>query len=206
MTQVHVEPPPIPLVKGKYDGKLDKYLLKLKLRRDPNSIMSDLYEFKMSLFDNVDPEEFLLFVRNFNMTLTASGMMEMGAKVQYLCTLVDGESLLQFDSLSYGVECTEPLTVEYIIKGLVLYFFPVNFLSKQKCAMCHGMSKQCIIKVRRYINRFIDLNEYLASFSGAKFSHKIGLTELNEILLKIMPNICSKKAYVQGFDCKSIFS
>ena len=29
---------------------------------------SDLYEFKSALFDNGDPEEFLLFIRNFNMT------------------------------------------------------------------------------------------------------------------------------------------
>ena len=33
---------------------------------------------------------------------------------------------------------------------------------------------------------------------------KMGVTELNEILLKIMPNIWSKQAYVQGFDCETI--
>ena len=35
---------------------------------------------------------------------------------------------LQFYLLPYDVEITEPLTVEYIIKGLVLYFTPVDFL------------------------------------------------------------------------------
>ena len=71
MTQVHVEPPTIPLIKGKYDGKSDKYLLKMKLRRDPTSSTADLYEFKMSLFDNGKPEELSLCMRNFNMTLVA---------------------------------------------------------------------------------------------------------------------------------------
>ena len=33
---------------------------------------------------------------------------------------------------------------------------------------------------------------------------KIGITELNEILLNSMTTIWSKKAYVQGFNCKSI--
>ena len=51
----------------------------------------------MSLFDHGDPEEFLLFVRNFNMTLTATGTMEMDAKIQYICTLFHGEVLRQFE-------------------------------------------------------------------------------------------------------------
>ena len=50
ITQVYVEITPIPLIKIKYDGKSDKYFVKLKLRRYPKSSMSDLYEFRMSLF------------------------------------------------------------------------------------------------------------------------------------------------------------
>ena len=52
----------------------------------------------------------------------------------------------------------------------------------------------------------IDLNEYLHSFPGSAQTHKIGMTELNEILLNIMPNSWSKQAYVQVFDWKSITS
>ena len=33
----------------------------------------------------------------------------------------------------------------------------------------------------------------------------MGVTELNEILLKSMPNRWSKQSYVQGFDCKTIY-
>ena len=54
MTQPHVEPPPIPLSKENHDGKSEKYFVKLKLRRDPTSPTSDIYEFKMYLFDNGD--------------------------------------------------------------------------------------------------------------------------------------------------------
>ena len=88
MTQPHVEPPTIPLIKENHNGKADKDSVKLKLRRDPTSPTSDLHEFKMSLFDNGDPEEFLLFFSNFNMTLTESGMLEADAKFQYHRTLV----------------------------------------------------------------------------------------------------------------------
>ena len=90
VTHPHVEPPPIPLIQETYYGKSDKYFVKLKLRRDPTSSTSDLYEFKMSLFDNDETEDFLLFVSNFNTNLAASGTLEVGTKIQYLRTLVRG--------------------------------------------------------------------------------------------------------------------
>ena len=75
MTQVQVETPPIPLIKGKYNGKSEKDFVKLKLCTDPTSSTSELYEFKMSLFDNGDLEDFLLSVCNFNITLATSGRL-----------------------------------------------------------------------------------------------------------------------------------
>ena len=53
--QVHVEPLSIPLIKVEYYGKSDKDSVQLKFRRDPTSSTSDLYEFKMYLFDNIEP-------------------------------------------------------------------------------------------------------------------------------------------------------
>ena len=86
----------------------------------------------MSLFDNGEPEGILLFVRNFNMSLAASGMLKAGAKYQYFRTLVHREALCQFYWFSSDVEITETLDVDYIIMGLAQYFIPVNLLSKQK--------------------------------------------------------------------------
>ena len=80
--------------------------------------MSDFYEFNMDLFLNGKPREFLLFVQNINITLMASGTLTMGAKIQYLRTLVHGEKLCQFDSMHDYLEGTNPLTVESIILGL----------------------------------------------------------------------------------------
>ena len=122
MTQAYVYPPPIPPIKGTCDGKSNKYFVKLKFCRDHTSSTSDLYYFRMYLFDDSNPEEFLLFVRNFNMTLVEIGILETGANIQYLLTLVHGEALFQFDSLYADVESTETLNVEFIIKGLALYF------------------------------------------------------------------------------------
>ena len=81
----------------------------------PTSGRSELYEFKLSLFNNGDLKVFLLFVHNFKMTIEASGTLETATKVQYLCTLVCGESLHQFNTLSSYMEIINPLTVEAII-------------------------------------------------------------------------------------------
>ena len=61
------------------------------------------------------------------------------------------------------------------------------------------------LEVRRYAARFIDLYEYLASFIGSTMANKMVVTKLNKILFKNMPNSCSKQAYVQGFDCETIY-
>ena len=131
------------------------------------------------------------------MTLVSSGMLEMGVNIQCLRMIVCGEALNEFDLLSSDMEMIKSLTVEYIIKGLSLYFPPVNLIIK-KIAMHRGMNKPCILKVRRYTARLIDLNEYLDFLPGATLSDKIGVTELK------VPNIWYKQVYVQGFDCESI--
>ena len=84
----HVEPPSIPLIKEMYNGKSDKDLVMLKFHRDPTSSTSYLFEFKMSFFDHGYPEEFMLFIRNFNITLAATGTLEIDTKFQHLRTLV----------------------------------------------------------------------------------------------------------------------
>ena len=102
----------------------------------PASEKSDPYEFKIALSDNDEPEDFLLFVCNFNMTLEASGTLKDGIEVQYLHTLVHGEALSQFDALYFEVEGSTPLTLEDIILGLgTKLFLLMRYPSKSaRCA------------------------------------------------------------------------
>ena len=87
-----------------------------------------------------------------------------------------------------------------VILGLGTYFPPVNAFSKQKRAMLHGTRNTCELKVRRYADHIIYLNEYLDAFPVSKASDKIGDMDLNKILLNSMPNGRSNQAHVQGFD------
>ena len=77
-----VEPPPIPLIKSNNYEIFDKYCVKIKLCRDLTSKNSDPYKLKMAFFDNGKPEEVLLFVNNFNMTLKALGALAATANIQ----------------------------------------------------------------------------------------------------------------------------
>ena len=94
-----MEPPPTPLIKETCNNKSDKHLVTIKLRRDLTSSTSDLYEFKISLFDHGELGEFLLFIQNFNMTLAATGILDIDAKIYDIHMLVHGEALRQFDML-----------------------------------------------------------------------------------------------------------
>ena len=85
---------------------------------DPMSEKFDLYDFKMSLFENGNPEEFLLFVCNFQMTLKASVTLTASADIHYICTLLRCKALHQLDTLSVKVR----RTFLYIHKSLILVF------------------------------------------------------------------------------------
>ena len=81
MTQAHVEHPTTPLIKIKHGDKSYKDFVKLKLCRDTTSDTLYLYDFKMDFFDSGNPEELLLLVQNFNITIAASGNLATSANI-----------------------------------------------------------------------------------------------------------------------------
>ena len=100
---MHIKPPPILLFKSDRNDKSDKDYVGFKLRRDMTSEKLYLYQLKMYLFKNGNPEGFLLFIRNFSLTIKALETLETAAKVHYLCSLFCVEYLCQFDSLPSDV-------------------------------------------------------------------------------------------------------
>ena len=92
----------------------------------------------MALFDNGDPEKFLLLIWDFNMTIELTGTLNPGVNTQYVRTPVQGEKSRQFDILSAVVESATPENLASIILGLGTYFFLVNVLPR-KSAMRRRM-------------------------------------------------------------------
>ena len=70
----------------------------------------------------------------------------------------------------------------------------MNALSKQKRAMHCGMKKPHKFIVRLYASCLIVINDYLDDFLGENSSDNIGETEINKILLNIIPNGWSEQA------------
>ena len=63
-----------------------------------------------------------MFIRNFNMTVEVSGTLLYIEKTQYLCTLVRGEALRQFDMFSNVLGMNTSENSKFIIMGLGTYF------------------------------------------------------------------------------------
>ena len=64
--------------------------------------------------------------------------------------------------------------------------------------MHFGMRKICKLKLRRYAERMVEINERFI-FPGSKESEKIRENQLNEILLQIISNGWISQVYAQGF-------
>ena len=87
----------------------------------------------MVLFDNIEPEEFLLFVWNFQVTLNTSGTIASSLKIHYLHTLLRGESVRQIDMLSIELESTTISHLNSIFLGLSMHFSLVIYCQIKVC-------------------------------------------------------------------------
>ena len=145
---------------------------------DLMSSKSDLYGFKMALFDNGDPEGFLLFVMNFQMILKASRILASGMKIKYLRMLLHVKALFHINVLYSKVISTVSKHLKSIVLCLGTYFFPIHLLSKQKRTIRHVMSNPHGLTVILHLACMIDSNNYLAVFPGSKASNNKIETEL----------------------------
>ena len=145
-----------------------------------------MYEFKMDLFDRGKSEKFFLFVQNSKEMLYESGTIIANEDLPYLCTLLCGESICQFDNLCAWFGSMTMAHFNQVILSLGSYFPPLNALSKKNHKMHHIMSNQHKIKVTCYAASMIDINEYLAEFIGSEASEKL----VNHIWTKSYLTVC----------------
>ena len=68
--------------------------------------------------------------------------------------------------------------------------------------MGHAMRKPQDIQLKRSSAQLTELNNYLPRFPGSRNSKKMGLEELNEILLQSVPSSWARQAYIWGWDFK----
>ena len=138
---------------------MERYDVKIKLRKNSTSEKLDMYEFKMDLFDNCKPEQFLLLVSNIKMELEVSGIITSNTKLQFLCNLLFGKSLCKFETLCLKIWSMTMTHLNQVILGLGLYSPPLNEFPKQKRAMRCGMIYLHELKVSIYAVRMVEFNE-----------------------------------------------
>ena len=97
------------------------------MRKDPTSEKSDLYKFKMTLFDNGNPEEFFLFMQNFKMTPEALDKLFSSVKLHYLPTVLHGKAPCQIDTFYDQTGSTNTPHLNRIILGVGTYFYLLTF-------------------------------------------------------------------------------
>ena len=96
---------------------------------------------KWPRLENGEPENFLLFVQNFNITINASVMLASNKKLQYLRNLIHGEELSQYYNLCAQFRSTTMAHLNPFILGIGTYFFTFNALSKPKRVVQRGTRK-----------------------------------------------------------------
>ena len=100
----------------------------------------------------------LISLRDLQTALDSSGAITDYGKIQYLCTLLRGGSLHEFETLFEKIGHTTNKNLNRIILGLGTYFFPINYPSEKNHTMWCGMRKQSELKVRQYAAYLIKTN------------------------------------------------
>ena len=67
------------------------------MRQNPSDVASETYKLKIATFEHGQPEEFLEIVNNFKRTIDGTGTTMAAGKINYLRTLLRGESLRELD-------------------------------------------------------------------------------------------------------------
>ena len=128
---MHVEPPPTPPSKtATLEIQQRDRLNKGKNLGDPGLVTSKTYKTKMAIFNNVQPDEFLLFIKDFRRTLEDTGAILTSGHIHYLCSLIHREALHKLYYIDNYHRDTTATNVEAIMQGLGMYF-SAKMISKQ---------------------------------------------------------------------------
>ena len=83
-------PPPILLNREVTDNAKECEMNKIKMRQDPESVMSETYDLKIDTFENGKPEELLALTKNFKTAIDRPGTKFETGRNSYVCTMLHG--------------------------------------------------------------------------------------------------------------------
>ena len=119
--------------------------------------MSETYNINMSTFKDVQPEEFLVLLKNFRIAIYGTGTTSPLGKINYLHTMLSGEALREFNGLPSQNSGTENSNLNHIKEGLLGYLAPINALSNKNRVMRCAMGKPQSLLFKNFYARLMEI-------------------------------------------------
>ena len=70
------------------------------MRINLSTSTSETYNINMSTFEDIQPEEFLVLLKNFSIPIDTTVSTSALEQINYICSILHGEYLRQFDELA----------------------------------------------------------------------------------------------------------
>ena len=93
------------------------------MRRKPATSMSETYNINMSTFEDGQPEELLVLLKNSIIAKNGTGPMSAFVQTNYLRKMLRGGALREFGELSSQNSGTTNSHVKHIVEVLLGFFF-----------------------------------------------------------------------------------
>ena len=171
--QARIDPPKTPLLKVTTGKTEETHIIKNKMHQNPVSATYETHNLKVQKFENGEPEEFLQMMKDFRTGIDGTGTNSASVKIQFLCTMLYGEPLREFDVIANQVGSTINAHLKQIKEGLLGYLFPLNMINKQKRATRRATSKPRDLQFKRFAARLAKLNNYLPLLPGLSVAEKM---------------------------------
>ena len=127
--QARIEPWTIPITKLEVDDERINYIIKAKMRRNPQLAASKTYNINMNTFYDRQKEEFLLLLKNFKIEIDGTGTTTPSGWINYLHMMLRGKALMELYELQSQYGGLTNNYLKLIQEGLLDYSPPINSLS-----------------------------------------------------------------------------
>jgi hypothetical protein len=174
--------------------------LTFKLRSNPADEQSTTYELTIPYFTSGTPEELLLFIKSVRKIFAGQNITDGPGRYAIMRRLLQGDALAAFDraAANQGTETRDHL--EAVIRDLKTHVFPRRALANQKRYMRRFLRKPRDLKIREFVTRLVEVNEYLNEFPPSEANQKLPTDELMDIAEFAVPATWQRTMVLHDFD------
>jgi hypothetical protein len=174
--------------------------LSLKLAAIPGNNDSPTYSMSVRYFDNGTPEEWLMFQKALSKVLIGQNITTGPPTYGMARRLMEGAALGKFEesALVRGAETLQHY--EDVMRDITLYVFPTRALQIQKRYMRRHMRKSPYTRMKEYMARVEEINNYLTMFPGYTNGDELQEDELLDIYEFGVPHSWSRQFLLQNWD------